>query len=150
VKQKIDEGQLEQNERYEALAKGVRGHLQNILDLQRRIAEELGSLEQEDTTKITSESYRFGFNSSHINKAKAGEKMKENTKPELLNPNFGLDTTSSGSGSQASFSRDTEGKARASKAAKEFAKIKTSNYQSSYSFLSSHPEILQESETTDY
>lgn len=145
----LDGKRIEQHQRYEALVEELGVHLRKIRDLQTSLVKKLDELERQGSMKITSESYHVGFDKSYVDKVKPGEKSKENTKVELLNPKHNLDKTNSDNSTEAILDVPNEGdeEVRASPAAKKFAQIKASDYRASYEYISSHPEILQESET---
>lgn len=151
VNKKLDERNIEQDKRYDALLEELSLHLQNIQDLQKGVINKLDSLQEEVSKKITSHSYRTGFNSSGVNKAAAGENSTEAPKLELLNPNYDLHNAAGDMGSNAtaglSQDDDDDDNTCASPAAMAFAKIRPSDYRASHTYISSHPEILQESET---
>lgn len=113
------------------------------------VIEKLATLEKKDAVKITSESYRTGFDSSHVNKAKAAESSEQRVIPELLNPGHEVRLTDSSSKKKdLAVGLDNKGEEiRASPAAKEFAQMSPSDYVASRAFLMSHPEIIRESET---
>ncbi|KAL2193185.1 Cdc37 N terminal kinase binding-domain-containing protein [Corynascus similis CBS 632.67] len=115
VNKTLDEKQTEKHQRYEAFTQelGITLHVRKIQDLQAELAKKLGSLEQQDANKITSESYHVGFDSSYVNKTKIGDGTKQEMKVELLN------------------------------VAKRFAEIPASDYRASHDYLLSHPEVLQ-------
>ncbi|KAK4222135.1 hypothetical protein QBC38DRAFT_504295 [Podospora fimiseda] len=92
--------------------------------------------------KITSESYHVGFDSSSVAKAKPGENSKQETKVELLNPNYSVAKSSSDT-------EDGQHPTRASPVAKVFGQIPASDYRASRDYLYSHPEILQNESETD-
>ncbi|KND87201.1 Hsp90 co-chaperone Cdc37 [Tolypocladium ophioglossoides CBS 100239] len=149
VNKKLDEKSVAQEKRYDALTEEIGIQLQTIQDLQTQLATKLDDLEKVDATKITSGSYHTGFNSSHVSKAKPDPKPAGNSKLELLNPNHDLNqaTIDAATKVTANIAHDGDIDARASPAAKLFAKIQTSDYRASHEYISAHPEILQESET---
>jgi len=73
VNKTLDEKQTEKHQRYEAFTQELGIHVRKIQDLQAELAKKLGSLEQQDANKITSESYHVGFDSSYVNKTKIGD-----------------------------------------------------------------------------
>ncbi|KND87837.1 Mitochondrial division protein 1 [Tolypocladium ophioglossoides CBS 100239] len=149
VNKQLDEKRIEKDKRYEALTMEVGIHLQNIQDSQEEVVKKLDELEKENETKITSDSYRIGFDSSHVIKAKPGDKSKEKTKLELLNPHYDVDDASCDTSTtvMVDYPKDDDEDTHASPVAKKFAQIEASDYRASQGFISSHPEILQESET---
>lgn len=140
----LDERGTPAAERFDSFVREIDVHRQKIRDLIAQSNNKLEELMKAGGTKITSESYHIGFDSSHVNKESVGE--SGSTQLELLNPNY--DTGKIDGGSSANDSEDPTGgsaRAEASPDAKKFAEIKASNYQASRDFISSHPGILQES-----
>lgn len=90
VNKKLDDRNIERAKRYDALLAELSIQLQNIQDLQKDVIKKLNGLQEENTMKITSESYHTGFDGSNINKATANEKSREAPKLELLNPSYDL------------------------------------------------------------
>ncbi|KAL2132180.1 hypothetical protein VTI74DRAFT_4121 [Chaetomium olivicolor] len=144
VNKTLDGRWREKSRRYEAFVQELGVHVQNIQDLQAELIKKLHALEQQDSNKITSESYHVGFDSSYVSKTKPGETSRQETKVELLNPNYNLDETRLDARNKAATddSGDSEQKIRASPAAKIFAQIPASDYRASRDYLHSHPEIL--------
>ncbi|KAF6820677.1 SNF2 family domain-containing protein [Colletotrichum musicola] len=145
VNKELDEKKPEN--RYQAMLEGVQGHLTKVQNLQEELKGKLAELEKEEGRKITSEGIHTGFDSSHVNKSKPADSgssssKKQETKSELLNPNFDL---SAPAPSKTSYDDDEE--IEASPAAKKFAEIKAEDYSSSLAFLSQNPQILTERET---
>ncbi|KAK3300398.1 Cdc37 N terminal kinase binding-domain-containing protein [Chaetomium fimeti] len=153
VNKTLDERGIEKEQRHDAFAQGLNVHVQKIQDLQTELVKKLDALEQQDSKKITSEGYHVGFDSSHVSKTKPGETSKQETKMELLNPNYSPDETKLDSHKNAttddSEDPDSEQKTRASPAAKIFAQIPASDYRASRDYLHSHPEILQQESEID-
>ncbi|KAL7817060.1 hypothetical protein V8C26DRAFT_399150 [Trichoderma gracile] len=140
------------DDRYKAMMEELQVHIDKIQELQAEQAKELEALEKEEGKKITSDSIHDGFNSSYINKSGPSEKKKEGeeTKVELLNPNFSTSAPAAGSSSSASADKvavDEDDEVEASPKAKEFAKIPMNDYSASLKFLAQNPEILTERET---
>lgn len=144
VKKKLDEQEIPHDKRYETMTEEIGAHIQAIQRSQGELVEKLAALEKKDAVKITSESYRTGFDSSHVNKAKSAESSEPDVQPELLNPGYEVQATNFNT-SAKDLTGDEE--IHASPAAKEFAQIATSDYRASRDFLLSHPEIIRESET---
>lgn len=151
VNKALDERKPE--DRYTAMVDEIQSHQDKIKDLQRQLLERLAELEKEEGKKITSEAYRTGFDSSHVNKNKSDEKSgkSESSKPELLNPNFdhsgGLPGPSSSSKDVEKVDADDDDEIEASPAGKKFANIKAQEYTTSAQFISQNPHILAERET---
>ncbi|PTB67322.1 hypothetical protein BBK36DRAFT_1134975 [Trichoderma citrinoviride] len=138
------------DDRYKAMMEELQVHIDKIKELQEEQAKELEKLEKEDSKKITSDSIHDGFNSSYINKSGPSEKKKkeEETKVELLNPNFSTSAPeASSSKSSDKVAVDEDDEVEASPKAKEFAKIPMNDYSASLKFLAQNPEILTERET---
>lgn len=149
VNKTLDERQTERGQRYEAFVQELGVHVQKIQDLQAELASKLDTLEQQDSNKITSESYHVGFDSSYVSRTKPGETSKQETKVELLNPNHVMDETKLKKTAGTDNSGDSEQKIRPSLAATRFAQIPVSDYRASRGYLQSHPEILQNESDTD-
>lgn len=150
VNKTLDERRTEKDQRYAAFAQELGVHVRKIQDLQAEGDKKLDALEQHDSTKITSQSYHVGFDSSYVSATKPGKISKQETEVELLNPNHSLDKTKLDARKKAvtDHSGDSEQKVRASPAAKTFAQIPASDYRASRDYLFSHPEIIhKESET---
>ncbi|KAF3770097.1 hypothetical protein M406DRAFT_325565 [Cryphonectria parasitica EP155] len=152
----MEEKKVKQEGRYEAMVAEIGEHLDKVTKLQGELVKKLGELEKEEGRKITSESIHTGFDSSHVNKSAPGQ--KDNTKLELLNPNYAAPSaaagTSSSKGAPAAAGGegddnddDDDEHVDASPAAKQFASIKNGDYTSSMAFLSKNPQILTEKET---
>jgi cell division cycle protein 37 len=148
VNKSLDERRVEKDQRYEAFVEELGVHLQKIQDLQTDLAKNLDELDK-PSSKITSESYHVGFDSSHVSKTKPDEKPTENTKPELLNPAYNSKQASSDATTNAvdDIRGDDDKTPRISPASKKFSQIKESDYRASHDFISSNPAILHESET---
>lgn len=149
VNKTLDERGTEKGQRYEAFVQELGVHVQKIQALQAELVSKLGTLERQDSNKITSESFHVGFDSSYVSRTKPGEASKQETGVELLNPNHGLDETEFKKTAGTDNSGDHEQKIRPSLAATHFAKIPVSDYRASHNYLESHPEILQNESDTD-
>ncbi|KAM0485899.1 hypothetical protein ACHAPX_000595 [Trichoderma viride] len=141
VNKTLDEKKVE--DRYTGMLEEMQVHVDKIKELQKEQAAELERLEQEEGKKITSDNVRDGFNSSHVNKSGPSDK-KEDTKVELLNPNFSGYEPASSSDKVAV---DDDDEIEASPAAQKFGAINASDYSTSLKFLAQNPEILTERET---
>lgn len=169
VKKDVDE--KKSPERYKDYVDGVRGHLTKVQSLQQELLKKLAELEKEEKAKITSESIRDGFNSSHVNKAKpAAPKPAPKSKVELLNkPTVpavkGLSSaeraaTQDDGGVSSGAEADIEdgnliaeheadddedpSSIKLSDEGKAFAKIKLNDYRALLQFISQNPEIVSE------
>ncbi|KID84570.1 CDC37-like protein [Metarhizium guizhouense ARSEF 977] len=111
------------------------------------LVDDMNSLKNEHCRKTTKESYFIPLDSPHASEAKPGETVK----PELLNPNRDPNETTAApdtrNGIEALFPMH-HGQDSPSAAAMEFANIRRGNYQASQDYISSHPEILHEFEST--
>lgn len=148
VNKAMEEKKVKDEDRYAAMVAEIQEHLDKVTNLQKDLHKKLDELEKEESRKITSESIHTGFDSSHVAKSSAPSSSaakKDDTKVELLNPNFS--TPQAGEESSSTKPEDDDEEVEASPAAKQFAKIKTGSYSESLAFLSKHPEILQEKET---
>jgi cell division cycle protein 37 len=147
VNKAMEEKKVKDEDRYAAMVAEIQDHLVKVTNLQKDLHKKLDELEKEESRKITSESIHTGFDSSHVAKsAPSSSRPKEDdTKVELLNPNF--NASLAGEQSSSSKPADDDEEVEASPAAKQFAKIKIGSYSESLSFLGKHPEILQEKET---
>jgi cell division cycle protein 37 len=120
--------------------------------LQKDLATKLDALGKQDSSKITSDNYCIGFESSHVRKAKQGETAAGDTKIELLNPKSSLAEANSDSSNNAAtpgLGGNDEEKVRASPAAKKFAEIPVPDYRASQAYILSHPEMLRNESDTD-
>ncbi len=160
VKKDVDE-KKEQN-RYQAFISGITEHLTKVQGLQQHLLAKLASLEKEEGSKITSDSMRTGFNTSHVEKTK--EKPKSTPAPqqkvELLNLGAGSrdalnradDAVSSGAEADIEDGslgkeEDDDSDIQPTPLGKEFAKIKIGDYRPCLNFISQHPSIVSERET---
>ncbi|KAI1110000.1 Cdc37 N terminal kinase binding-domain-containing protein [Nemania sp. NC0429] len=132
--------------RFTGMVEELRIHLNKVQDLQKQLLAKLAELEKEETRKITSESIHTGFDSSYVAKAtpSASEEKKNDSKIELLNPNF---STSQPEKPAAADEEDDDAEIEASADGRKFANIKATEYRESHAFITSHPGILSEKET---
>lgn len=129
--------------RYEAMVEEIGEHLAKVHDLQEELSQKLDELEKLDQSKITSDSYKTGFDASHVTKAKPEDVgHKADNQVELLNPKF--DINNPDSLREAEPNNDEE--VHASPDATKFANIKANEYRESNNFISSHSQILAEKE----
>ena len=166
VKAEIDKAKSGTEERYSAYLKEIRAHKNKVERLQKSLNLELSKLEKEEGSKITSESIHTGFDSSHVVKpssapATTAVPKKTNSKAtqaELLNPtkSIGDDAVAAQTaGSEADIEDEAlnpapgedEDALEASPIARKFGKIAFGDYRASLQFISSHPEILAETNT---
>ncbi|AEO63556.1 13c16f75-6ad8-4f69-b7b3-bd37e88f1a4d [Thermothielavioides terrestris] len=127
VNKELDGRQLQKEQRYESFLQELDRHVRKIQDLQADLGKRLDALEQQESKKITSESYHVGFDSSHVSRAKQPETSKEAPSVELLNPNYKLAEPSLDSSDQ----------------------IPESDYRASHDYIVAHPEIVQNEAETD-
>ncbi|KAJ8132396.1 hypothetical protein O1611_g1226 [Lasiodiplodia mahajangana] len=133
--------------RYAAMVEEMEGHLKEVQDLQNRLLEKLAELEKEEGRKITSESIHTGFDSSYVAKSTPSTSgQKNDSKIELLNPNFSANQSEEAKTASAT-DDDDDTEIEASADGRKFAKIKASEYRESHDFITSHPNILSEKET---
>ncbi|KAI0396963.1 hypothetical protein F5Y17DRAFT_464947 [Xylariaceae sp. FL0594] len=147
VNQTLEEKRPEN--RYAAMVEEINNHLKQVTDLQANLLKSLADLEKEESRKITSESIHTGFDSTHITKSTpstSGEKKNE-SKVELLNPNFSLNKPEESKSGEAGEAGDDDADIEASPDAVKFGQIKASSYRDSHQFLVTHPHILTERET---
>jgi cell division cycle protein 37 len=152
VKKELEESKPDN--RYNAFIDGVEGHRQKVLDLQQQLLEKLAQLEKEEGSKITSESYHTGFDTSFVAKAKP-EPKKETKKPtssavELLNPGSvsKTDGDAVSSGAEAD-EENEEDDIKVSPMARDFGSIKIGDYSASMQFIQKHPEVIVERKTDE-
>jgi cell division cycle protein 37 len=143
--------QVEKDQRNDAFIQELKVQIRKFEGLQKDLTTKLDALEKQDSSKITSDSYHIGFDSSHVSKAKQGKTSAGDTKIELLNPKSSLDEVDSNPSNTAATPAlgDGEERVRASPAAKKFAEIPVSDYRASQEYILSHPEILRNESDTD-
>ena len=170
VKKEVEE--KKSPNRYGDYVDGVRSHLTKVQDLQQELLKKLAELEREEKGKITSESIRDGFNTSHVSKGQptANSKFASNyskSKGELINaPKNGLSSnlrstlqradSAVSSGAEADVEddallekheEDSEEDTTSIKLTPEgqqFANIKLGDYRSNLQYISQHPDIVTE------
>jgi cell division cycle protein 37 len=147
VNKKLNKRHIGEDERYNAFVEEIGVQIGDVRDLQDKAAERLNELEKQDAKKITSESYHVGFDSSHVNNAKLGEGSIDGGKLELLNPNYDLASAGPGTISKVTTDVLSNEEIQTSDTAKLFVQIKQNDYKAIHAFISSHPEILRESES---
>ena len=157
VKKDVDE--KKEPNRYQAFLVGVTQHLKKVQALQQDLLARLASLEKEEASKITSDSIRTGFNTSHIEKSKENPKgpPAPARKSELLNPGTGSLDRQDGavsSGAEADIEdgfpgqneEDDDSDIKPTPLGKEFAKIKIGDHRACLQFISENPSILAQRE----
>ncbi|KAI9736980.1 MAG: hsp90 co-chaperone Cdc37 [Cirrosporium novae-zelandiae] len=168
VKTEVDES--ESADRYQSYITGVKGHQKKVKDLQKQLLAKLAELEKEERSKITSESYHTGFDSSFVSHAQgkedtSGKKKGKAETVEVLNPGaLKRDTlkrqdtgVSSGAeadiedaaepGPAAAGEDDDDADIEPTELGKQFGNIKIGDYRASLQFISQNPTILSERET---
>lgn len=141
VNQALDE--KKPSNRYQAMVDEIGEHLKKVQELQKDLLKKLDELEKIEGSKITSESYHTGFDSSYVAKSDPSDKSKKsNSKVELLNPNFDITKPQE----PKALSTDDDEEIIASSDAQKFAKIKVSDYRESHEFLTKHPHVMSEKE----
>lgn len=157
VKKDVDEGKMQGLGRLEGFINGIQQHRAKVEGLQKELMAKLTDLEKEEKKHITSDDIHTGFDYSKVSKSettqpKAKAKAAEST-VELLNPDtpkrssLNRTDTDHSSGFDADIEdgpNPDEGNVRATKTAKEFAKISVGDYRSCLQFISEHPDILTE------
>ncbi|KAI0127757.1 hypothetical protein BJ170DRAFT_733383 [Xylariales sp. AK1849] len=130
--------------RYTGMLEEIAEHLKNVEDLQKELLKKLAELEKAEKGKITSESYKTGFDSSHVSKSTPVETGKKagSSQVELLNPSFDINKPEA----PKTEDPDDDEEATASPDARKYADIKASDYRESNNFISSHPHMLAEKE----
>ncbi|KAK9446278.1 Hsp90 co-chaperone Cdc37 [Metarhizium brunneum] len=118
-----------------------------IQDSGKELCLKMNRLEEEHRMKTTMEKYYIPLDSPHASEAKPGE----TDKPELLNPNRDPNQTTAApdtcNGIEALFPKH-KGQDSPSAAAMEFANILPFGCHASRDYISLHPEILDEFEST--
>lgn len=142
----LDERKVEPEKRFEAMVEELGVHVQNIKDAQAKSADRLKELDAAEGKKITSESYRTGFDSSHVNKSAPSKGKETTTSQELLNPEYEK-SLAAGSAPEQAKDEDDDEEIEASADGKKFAQIAVGDYRASLNFITSHPHIVAERET---
>lgn len=165
VKKDVDDGKMQGLGRLEGFIGGIQQHKTKVEGLQKELLAKLAELEKEEKRHITSDDIHTGFDYSNVSKDKTPEskgkaKAAEST-VELLNPGaskrdplsqadtgnssgFDADVEDGPNPDDVTLAEDGEANIRATKTAKEFAKISVGDYRSCLQFISEHPEILTE------
>lgn len=151
VKKHVDE--TKPTDRLVGYIQEIGEHKNKVLDLQQQLLKRLAELEKLEGSKITSESIREGFNSSHVTVAAPASAAAGAATPELLNPTRPTLThiNSTDSGAEA----DTEDATppthssphRATALGTAFSKIPPTDYRASLQYISQHPTVLAERES---
>lgn len=155
VKKAVDE--QKPSDRLDGYIKEVGTHKDKVLDLQQQLLRTLADLEKEENAKITSESIKFGFNSSHVAKAASSTSAasgKQTASVELLNAPQQRAPTSVpdnvDSGAEADVEDEAESSSRehqTSSLGKAFGKLPPNDYRAYLNFISQNPTVLAERET---
>lgn len=174
VKKDVDDGKMKGLGRLEGFISGIQSHRTKVQGLQKDLLKKLDELEKEEKKYITSDDIHTGFDYSNVSQGQPTSpkgKAKATSEPsvELLNPTPARNPLNrADTGQSSGFDADIEdgpnpdsvsrsprrsseedklSKTRASKAAKEFAKIPLGDYRADLQFISQHPEILTESDS---
>ncbi|GAP85732.1 putative cell division cycle protein 37 [Rosellinia necatrix] len=143
----LQERGLRVDQDFNAYTEEITKLIKDVLGFQHKIAADLEELEKQDS-KITSESYYVGFDSSRINREEPGEKCVNSERSESPDPKHDLEKAEPGTMSETtgrSRGADTKG-IGISPMTELFMQIKGNDYTASREFILSHPEILEESE----
>ncbi|KAF2279645.1 uncharacterized protein EI97DRAFT_392719 [Westerdykella ornata] len=160
VKKDVDAKPDASENRLEKFISGLEGHKARVEDLQRQLLEKLAELEKEEKRHITSDDIHEGFNYSSVRKDPTPSSSKpatsakgKETTVELLNPSR-PDASASGAeadvdeaGSTLKSGEVDDDSVEASPLAKQFARIKSTDYHSLLEFIIQYPSILAEKET---
>ncbi|KAF7196373.1 Hsp90 co-chaperone Cdc37 [Pseudocercospora fuligena] len=165
VKSEVEKTGAEGPPRYTAYIREVQSHNQKVQNLQKDLDTELTKLEKEEGSKITSETYKTGFDSSHVSKAKAKSvdtssaavtKTGKSSEAQLLNAsNVEQIGGPRDSGSAADVEDlslnpapgEDEDDMECSSLARKFGKLGYGSYKQSLDFIGQNPQILSEKET---
>ncbi|KAG9285178.1 hypothetical protein G9A89_004393 [Geosiphon pyriformis] len=127
----------------------LKEHHKKLESRQKEVQNEMEKEEDEAKKKITMDDLHDGFNKTAVSKVNKPElpKSKRNTEKvvEVLNPGAEMkpiEGYQSKESSSINGHKDDDEEAITSDVAKEFAKIK--DYEGSYRFISSHPEIVDQ------
>lgn len=156
VKAKVEEDKSEN--KFEAYVKEVKAHWTKVNELQTKLKARLSELEKEEKKKITSETYKTGFDSSYVSKADKAPAPPANKGTsdkvqavELLNPkskeNGDFVPQSSGADADNDEPMSDEEEVEASALGKAFANIKMGDMRACLQFISANPSVLAERET---
>ena len=144
--------------------KGIEGHKRKVAELQKELQAKLVELEDESSKKITSDSIRDGFNSSHVSRSKqptASSKSKVvGEAVEVLNPGalkkerLIREEAAQSSGADADIDEAVgpledaeEDEPEPSDLGKQFVKIHSDDYQGCLRFISQNRQVMAERET---
>lgn len=144
VKQEVE--QSESDNVMEAYIQELQGHKDKVQGLQKELFAKLAEFENEEGSKITSESIHMGFDTSQVAKDKdVPSKSEKSDSVELLNPGAASGpSTQEGDDNDAVDDPDS---VKASSLAKGFAKIDRNDYRALHQYISSNPRIVAEKET---
>ncbi|KAB8446231.1 hypothetical protein FH972_025213 [Carpinus fangiana] len=150
VKKAVDEQRAD--DRMDAFIKEVGTHKDKVLDLQQQLLKTLADLEKTENSKITSESIKFGFNSSHVAKAASAQPSSQSS-VELINsptpraPASVPDNVDSGAEADVEDEASSERQHQPSALGKTFGKLPPSDYRAYLNFITQNPAVLAERET---
>jgi cell division cycle protein 37 len=162
VKKEIEAEGTPEN-RLQAFVSGIQRHKERVEDLTRQLLEKLAELEKEEKKHITSDDLHEGFSYSSVRKdppassSKAASSSKPTESVELLNPKRpepGRTETGQSSGADGDIEEGSsalggevdDDSVEASPLAKQFARIKQTDFSALLQFIIQHPSILTEKE----
>lgn len=158
VKKEVEEMKLPDSDRLKGYIDQIGVHQDKVFDLQQQLLRRLAELEKLEGSKITSESYKEGFNSSHVSKSvsrsieDAETKQSKKRDVELLNPSRRQPTgadESADSGAEADVEDEDvpDSPHRATEKGLAFGRIKSADYRASLNYIQLSPQVLAERET---
>uniref|UniRef100_A0A060T4U2 Hsp90 chaperone protein kinase-targeting subunit n=1 Tax=Blastobotrys adeninivorans TaxID=409370 RepID=A0A060T4U2_BLAAD len=136
----------------EALTVGKLKYHRNKLDgILKDQHKQLEELREERSRHIVSEDLRTGFDSTIVNKQKSATEAAPASKGKEKQKETSIEVLNSGAPQgeiqgQSKNEEEENDDVNASDAAKEFAKIPVGEYHKAYSYLQSHPKIINEKE----
>ncbi|KAL5612664.1 hypothetical protein BROUX41_004241 [Berkeleyomyces rouxiae] len=150
VNKTLEEKKVATEDRFSAIVEELGVHVAKIKQISTENGKKCEELEKLEERKITSDSYHTGFDSSHVNKNKGsasqpGSSKQTESQPELINPNFDINTGRE-KGAPPSALDDDDEEVVASPLAKQFARIPPNDHSGALSFLRANPQVLSEKE----
>jgi cell division cycle protein 37 len=161
VKTAIAEKKVSDEEKFPHILAEVQTHIRKVEDLQTELLQKLHKLEEEEKSKITSESIHTGFDSSSVNKSEPASKPAQDKGKgkvvEVLNPNALEKSKASQSGAEADVDEPTVAPSNAdpdsdeevvvTELGKKFSKIELGDYRACLNFIMANPAIVAERES---
>ena len=146
------------SDQHEAFVDGVRAHLTKVKDLQQQLLTKLASLEKEESSKITSDTLRVGFDTSVVSKDDQSFKQQEGNTEHSNTAVAPREESGHGSPDRSDAGRiahdvnagdqdNDEDDIKISPLAEKFAQIQVGEYRACLDFISQHPEIVAEHQT---